>query len=233
MCTLQVPSSTDLSQTMNTLIPFWDMANHDNGELSTDFDDENQSTLCMAHTDFQPGQQFTIFYGVRANIDLLVHNGFVFDANNSDCLTLRLGISKNDPLAVDKFAFLEELAIPRTGHFFLNRLPEKPIDNTLLFFLRVLCLNKDEIATFKEAPEKVKADLGNEVSSTPELDKRVFRYMETRCTLLMRSYPTSLEDDLELLKKEEISQKQYFCYLLRSKEKEMLIDAIVYCKSKQ
>ena len=55
----------------NTLIPFWDMANHDNGELSTDFDDEKDCTLCMAHKDFELGQQFTIFYGVRANIDLL------------------------------------------------------------------------------------------------------------------------------------------------------------------
>ena len=60
-----------MSQMANTLIPFWDMANHDNGELSTDFDDEKDCTLCMAHKDFEMGQQFTIFYGVRANIDLL------------------------------------------------------------------------------------------------------------------------------------------------------------------
>ena len=60
-----------MSQMANTLIPFWDMANHDNGELSTDFDDEKDCTLCMAHKDFELGQQFTIFYGVRANIDLL------------------------------------------------------------------------------------------------------------------------------------------------------------------
>ena len=36
---------------------------------------------------FIVGQQFTIFYGVRANIDLLVHNGFVFESNKDDCLT--------------------------------------------------------------------------------------------------------------------------------------------------
>ena len=40
----------------NTLIPFWDMANHDNGELSTDFDDDKDCTLCMAHKDFEIGE---------------------------------------------------------------------------------------------------------------------------------------------------------------------------------
>ena len=48
--------STDRSQMTNTLIPFWDMANHDNGELSTDFDDDKDCTLCMAHKDFEIGE---------------------------------------------------------------------------------------------------------------------------------------------------------------------------------
>lgn len=228
-----MPSSEDLSQTINTLIPFWDMANHDNGEMSTDFDDEKHCTLCLANKDFEAGQQFTIFYGVRANIDLLVHNGFVFGENQDDCLTLKLGISKNDPLAGDKVGILEELNVSRTGLFFVGKLPEKPLDQALLAFLRVLCLNKDEIETLKGNVEKIKKLLDPD-SDVPELDKRVYNYLETRCQLLLKSYPTSLQEDLELLKKKDtdLSQKQYFCYLLRSKEKEMLNGAINYCKAK-
>ena len=223
--------TSDMSTMTNTLIPFWDMANHDNGEMSTDFDDEKDSTLCMAHKDFQAGQQFTIFYGVRANIDLLVHNGFVFDANSDDCLTLKLGISKNDAMAADKVSFLEEMNINRSGLFFLGRLgPDKPMDQALLGFLRVLCMNKDEIEKIRDNGEQIKA-LVNVDANTPELDKRVFKYLSTRCQLLLKSYPTSLEEDLELLKKDDLSQKQYFCYLLRSKEKEMLNSAINYCSN--
>ena len=88
--------------------------------MSTDFDDEKDFTVCLANKDFQPGQEFTIFYGVRANIDLLVHNGFVFESNDDDCFTMKLGISKNDPLALDKTNFLEELSINRTGLFFIG-----------------------------------------------------------------------------------------------------------------
>ena len=97
------------------------MANHDKGEMSTDFDDEKDFTVCLANKDFHPGQEFTIFYGVRANIDLLVHNGFVFESNDDDCFTMKLGISKNDPLALDKTNFLEELSINRTGLFFIGK----------------------------------------------------------------------------------------------------------------
>ena len=55
-------------------------------------------------------QQFRIEANTNARSGLsyfqLVHNGFVFAENNSDCLTLKLGISKNDALAVAKYNLL-------------------------------------------------------------------------------------------------------------------------------
>lgn len=209
------------------------MANHDNGEMSTDFDDDKDCTLCMAHRDFEIGQQFTIFYGVRANIDLLVHNGFVFESNQDDCLTLKLGISKNDALALDKVSFLEELNIPRTGLFFIKNLtPEttKPIDEALLGFLRVLCMTAADLDVYRGNIDQIKS-LIDVNACHGELDKRVYKYLETRCQLLLKSYTTSLEEDLDLLKSKDLSQKQYFCYLLRSREKQMLNGAINYCSN--
>merc|ERR1719412_187853 len=97
----------DSQDPVNTLIPFWDLANHDSGELSTDFDPETAATVCLANRDFSVGEQFTIFYGVRANCDLLVHNGFVFPDNQADCLTIRHGVAKTDTLATARLALLE------------------------------------------------------------------------------------------------------------------------------
>ena len=115
------------------------------------------------------GQQFTIFYGVRANIDLLVHNGFVFESNKDDCLTLKLGISKNDALANDKVKILEALSIPRTGLFFIScDLEEKSLDPALLGFLRVLCLTKKEIEEFQGNHDQIKSLL------EPEIDGELF-----------------------------------------------------------
>ena len=40
---------------VNTLIPLWDMANHDDGlgEISTDYDDEAKALKCMAAKDYK------------------------------------------------------------------------------------------------------------------------------------------------------------------------------------
>ena len=77
-----IPASGEEEEGMvNALIPYWDMANHDQGQVSTDFDPVTNTSLCYAHKKFAKGEQLTIFYGVRANCDLLVHNGFVFPDN--------------------------------------------------------------------------------------------------------------------------------------------------------
>ena len=64
------------------------------------------------------------------------------------------------------------------------------------------------------------------------IDKKVYQYLQTRCQLLLKSYPTSLEEDLAELHeagKDDLSQKKYLCLVLRSKEKKMLHGAITYC----
>lgn len=52
----------------------------------------------MSVRDFHVGEQVCIFYGERSNADLLVHNGFVFEENAHDKVSIQLGVSKSDPL---------------------------------------------------------------------------------------------------------------------------------------
>ncbi len=56
--------------------------------------------------------------------------------------------------------------------------------------------------------DKVRELLNDNLSSHPELDTKVYKYLETRCTLLLRSYPTTVEEDLESLKLEDGAEKQ-------------------------
>merc|ERR1712088_27603 len=234
----QVPCKEDINKTTNTLIPFWDLANHEcrsDSEISTDFDELLDGTICMASRNFIKGEQFTIYYGNRSNADFLVHNGFVdstagtreADDEQKDkslhcnSMVLRLGISRNDPLAQKKYEILDQLSIPRTrGHFTLTN-EDKPFDNVLLAFLRVISMTKDDI-------DKLSND-----------DEKIRKYLETRCTLLLRSYPTTLEKDLELLQLEDnTAQKsnlsglnQKHCTILRSQEKQILEHVIKYCQN--
>lgn len=57
------------------LIPFWDMANHKNGEISTFLYPEIDAVVSSAMEDFKAGEQIFIFYGKRTNAEALIHNG--------------------------------------------------------------------------------------------------------------------------------------------------------------
>jgi len=243
----QVPVK-DLSKTTNTLVPFWDFSNHEGitgeEEISTDFNDDTGETFCMANRDFKSGEEFTIFYGKRTNADFLVHNGFVpvgSDGriiNAHDSYVLKLGVSKNDPVAADKLEMLDVLSIPRHGTYFplsQGGGDKPPFDNVLLAFVRILCLKtKEELAPFKEDPEKVR-DLLND-SFEADLDDKAYKYIETRCSLLLRSYPTTLDQDEKLLSDGEevkkLSANKLNCVRLRVEEKKILSLVVKHCQNK-
>lgn len=88
--------SEDGNSFVNALIPLWDMCNHMNGnvsskkkskfsllssyilpvfQISTDYNPSLQRSECLAVKDFKAGEQLFIFYGIRNNADLFIHNG--------------------------------------------------------------------------------------------------------------------------------------------------------------
>ena len=52
----QIPSP-DGERTVNALIPLWDMANHQNGNITTDFNLEQDCSECFALQNFSQGDQ--------------------------------------------------------------------------------------------------------------------------------------------------------------------------------
>lgn len=67
-------------------------------QITTGYDMAEDSCKSLAVKDFMAGEQVCIFYGERSNAELLVHNGFVFEANVHDRVSIQLGVSKSDPL---------------------------------------------------------------------------------------------------------------------------------------
>ena len=146
--------SRESENMVNTLIPLWDMSNHDNGQLSTDYDPDTSATLCLANRGFSQGEQFTIFYGVRANCDLLIHNGFVFPDNQTDCVTVKLGVARTDPLSATRHKLLEKLEI--FSHKFYLRRTEEPLDTKLVAFLRVLQMDQPALEEYTNMESPIK-----------------------------------------------------------------------------
>lgn len=69
------PSTTEDESQTPALIPFWDLANHIDGHVTTSYNDNDHRIEATTLTDVRKGEQIFIHYGNRNNANLLVHNG--------------------------------------------------------------------------------------------------------------------------------------------------------------
>lgn len=61
---------------MPALIPFWDLANHKNGVITTSYNVAAEQIESATICDVKKGEQIFIHYGNRNNANLLIHNGY-------------------------------------------------------------------------------------------------------------------------------------------------------------
>nr|XP_045594445.1 actin-histidine N-methyltransferase-like [Procambarus clarkii]XP_045594446.1 actin-histidine N-methyltransferase-like [Procambarus clarkii] len=210
------------------LIPAWDMANHQEGIYSTDYDDEKNCSVCLAQRDFKAGDQFTMYYSQRPNTELFLHNGFVVRDNKNDSLAIKLGVSKSDTLYDEKVALLLSLGLPSAGSFML--IPgQHPISPGLLAFTRIFCMDKSSLDKWKDDGEKAKGLLHEDCDVGTTVQDKTWTFLNTRVALLTRAYSTTLEDDEAALPTltglEALVRSQLIC------EKIILRDSALYLSS--
>ncbi|XP_041353715.1 actin-histidine N-methyltransferase-like isoform X2 [Gigantopelta aegis] len=231
----QIPTP-DGSRVTFGLIPLWDMCNHTNGYFTADFNVEKDCSECFCLRDFNKDEQIYIFYGARSNAEFLVHNGFVYPENENDRLCLKLGISKGDPLFVLKSEVLSKVGLESSRAFFLH-CGDNPIDGDLLAFLRVFNMEEEllkERFSGEMAAENLQKLKELEHPVSPENDQKVWNFIEMRASLILKSYPTTREDDEEELQKEGLSEPHRLALQLRVCEKTILQNTVKYAaKAKQ
>ncbi|XP_045499611.1 actin-histidine N-methyltransferase [Colias croceus] len=214
-------------QSTTAFIPLWDMCNHEQGKITTDFNKDLNRGECYALRDFNAGDQIFIFYGLRSNADLFLHNGFVYPNNEYDSLSLALGVSNSDPLREAKMTLLKKLGLANLTHYKLYK-KENPISPELLSFIRIFNMNKEELEKWMQ--NGLPGDLvSSEVVSAEEvgvdIDGRSYKYLLTRCELLMAAYK-KLEN-----KEEAANLNRKNIKLLKDCEVQMLECAIKYLNS--
>ncbi|KAE8752234.1 hypothetical protein FOCC_FOCC001027, partial [Frankliniella occidentalis] len=124
--------SADGGDLTQALIPLWDMCNHADGKLSTDFNVALDRSECVAWRAVPAGEQVFIFYGERPNCDRLIHNGFVQPRSACDAVRVRLGVARADPLHAEKAALLPRLGLAPSGDWELERWTASPDVESLL-----------------------------------------------------------------------------------------------------
>lgn len=68
-------ASTEVESQTPALIPFWDLANHIDGHVTTSYNDNKHQIEATTLAAVRKGEQIFIHYGNRSNANLLVHNG--------------------------------------------------------------------------------------------------------------------------------------------------------------
>ncbi|XP_036345255.1 actin-histidine N-methyltransferase-like [Rhagoletis pomonella] len=228
-------TSQDQPDNIAALIPFWDMANHRQGRVTSFFNVGTQEMESAAQSDFKAGEQIFIHYGDRANADLMIHNGFINPTNPKDYVCIKLGLGNSDPLFEQRAKLL--LLMQITKNTDLKVLPPPTyISPELLAFVRVFNMNAQQLEhwiTSERAMDLLHIDCALETT----LESKTWQYLQTRLMLLLRVFPTTLEADEEQLaayKKGEL----YFCYVeamvleYRVLEKRILAAALEYARQR-
>ncbi|KAG5877595.1 hypothetical protein JTB14_027599 [Gonioctena quinquepunctata] len=224
--------SEDGQSMINALIPLWDMCNHTNGTISTEYNPDLHRSECLALRDFKPGEQFFIFYGPRTNADLFIHNGFIYEDNVHDGYWIRLGISRSDNLQEKRTELLQRLAISSTSDFFIKKGSE-PIDGALLAFVRIFNMNEDQLQHWLESDRADDLKYSDCALDTT-LEKKSWTFLQARLKLLLGIYKTTLEEDLGVLegkrsnKGKQMSANARLAVGMRAIEKKILTAAIEY-----
>ncbi|XP_052549319.1 actin-histidine N-methyltransferase isoform X1 [Tympanuchus pallidicinctus] len=223
----QIPTE-DGSRVTLALIPLWDMCNHTNGLITTGYNLEDDRCECVALQDFKAGEQIYIFYGTRSNAEFVIHSGFFFDNNSHDRVKIKLGVSKSDRLYAMKAEVLARAGIPTSSVFALHSI-EPPISAQLLAFLRVFCMNEEELKEHligEHAIDKI-FTLGNsEFPISWDNEVKLWTFLEARASLLLKTYKTTVEDDKAFLETHDLTSHATMAIKLRLGEKEILEKAV-------
>lgn len=217
--------SEDGTTMIHSLIPMWDMCNHEEGRITTDFNTTSNCCECYAMRDFKKGEQIFISYGSRTNSDFLVHSGFVCSENKNDGIRLRLGISKSDPLQKERIELLEKLGLPGTGEFLLKAGSE-PISDALLAFLRVFNMRKAELSHWLRS-DRVDDLKHIDCALDTVVEESVMKFLLNRLKLLLAKYPTTIEEDMEILNT-RLPKRERLIVQLRVSEMKILMGALTY-----
>lgn len=152
-------------------------------------------------------------------------------------MSIKLGLSPSDPLFNKRNELLQLLNIPKNSE--LKVLPPPVhISPELLGFVRVFNMNNEQLDHWIQS-ERAMDLLHIDCALETELETKTWNYLQIRLMLLLRAFPTKLEDDeklLEGLKSGEIKPARSYIQMMvleyRIMEKRILAAALDYAKQR-
>ncbi|MCO5568958.1 hypothetical protein L7F22_022661 [Adiantum nelumboides] len=211
------------SAELYALVPIADAVNA-NGKSETlfEYSTEEQAVVLRVDKGHTPGQKVFASYGQnRPNSDLLISYGFVDENNKNDFIEIEVGLVNADPLRSLKSQILQVANFQDEQSFplYLDRFPTQ-----LLSYMRLARLQ--DVGLFP----KIVFDKDIIVSEANEYE--VLTLLLTECRNRLTGFENSLDDNVRLLNRKDISEKERVAAMLRVCEQRILTNTMSALRSR-
>lgn len=213
---------------LHVLCPVMDMLNHDvsiEHHVTIDdyirYDGDRDVLTHCVPTSIPRDSPVHIKYGTYSNSKLLYSYGFISCPNTTKCVDFWLTVPSQDPFASYKQELVQEYdcqpQFDFTGSIFGYGIVAK-----LLTSLRIFVANGEELALVQEGKVVPTEQI------TTRNERAAFSTLLKSLQLKIKSYATSVEQDLALLEnKDELSCRQRMAIQVRIEEKEVVAETIM------
>ena len=222
----------------DVLAPFADLLNHKRPrQTQWYYDDKLESFVIQATEDIKEGNEIFDSYGRKTNARFLLNYGFCLEDNDTSEFLITVNFNENYPLYEEKKKFFQnEYELVRRFNLNNNFYESQIIE--LLSFLRFILFEGDINELYNAIStsdniynEEVPLTFYYIQPITKELEIKVLKHLGLLCRRALGKYPTTFEEDLNLIKsKKNISFNLRNCLYLLMSEKTVLSYFIYFCE---
>ncbi|KQJ90199.1 fructose-bisphosphate aldolase-lysine N-methyltransferase, chloroplastic [Brachypodium distachyon] len=211
------------------LIPFADLINHSADITSKQSCWEIQGKGFLGRDvvfslrtpmEVKSGEQVYVQYDLdKSNAELALDYGFTETNSTRDSYTLTLEISESDPFYGDKLDIAELNGMGETAYF--DVVLGESLPPQMITYLRLLCLGGTD-AFLLEALFRNKVWGFLELPVSRDNEESICQVIQTACKSALTAYHTTIEEDEELLKREDLQSRHQIAVEVRAGEKKVL-----------
>ncbi|MFH4974804.1 hypothetical protein AB6A40_001513 [Gnathostoma spinigerum] len=198
------------------LIPFLDMANHENlpkeSRNMVNFSVHSDSAVIATQRNYCANERITIYYGSRSSHDFFLHNGFVPPGENvNESFKLKLGLSKTDKFRTARLDLLRGIGFSTDSNIFLFEVKcvEPYVDRSLIEFAKIFTAKDPSVIGEMN-------DVETKLSS-----KQAWSFLRERFYVLRLSYGE--------LSSEPLTGRQLMINRLKRSELKLLDKVVAFC----
>jgi hypothetical protein len=182
------------------------------GYLSTSFDKMGKIFVISTIRSQNPGDLLCGYLTDDCH-RLLVDYGLVYENNKIGCVPMELQLTE-DKTFKSRFKIMKKIDLGLDHYVDGKKMPKK-----LLQLLRIINLSNEKV------PMALKGEI-NKIPTSKEEEDAVLSMLEDILNDILEKYPTKLEQDLEILRGEGLSNRKYKCIYYRKSLKEIIMKSI-------